>query len=71
MPRHHRNLQSFPTELYKIRHGLSPTFTKELFMQNNEHPYNLRHLYQFKMPSVNTVHRDIESVFFFLGPKDF
>ena len=37
-------------------------------MPNNEHPYNLRHLRQFKNPPLNTVHHGAKSVYF-LGPK--
>ena len=37
-------------------------------MPNNEHPFNLRHLHQFKTPSVHEVYHDMESVSF-LGPK--
>ena len=33
-------------------------------MSNKEHPYNLRHLRQFKTPSVNTVYHGEESVSF-------
>ena len=68
MPRYHKNPQYLANELYKIRNGLSANLVKKLFTPNTEHPYNLRHLHQFKMPSVNTVYHDTESICF-LGPK--
>ena len=37
-------------------------------MPNNEHTYGLRHVRNFKTPSVNTAYHDTESVLF-LGPK--
>ena len=54
--------------MYKISNGLSPILIRELFMPNNEQNYCLRHLHQFKTPSVNTVYHGKESVSF-LGPK--
>ena len=54
--------------MYKISNGLSPILIRELFMPNNEQNYCLRHLHQFKMPSVNTVYHGKESVSF-LGAK--
>ena len=34
----------------------------EELLQKLEHPYNFRHIRQFKMPSVNTAYHDTESV---------
>ena len=39
---HHRNLQSLLIKICKVRNGLSPIVKQELFMPNNEYPYNLR-----------------------------
>ena len=45
---HHRNLQSLAIGIYIVSNGLSPILRQESFMPNNEPPYNLRHLCQFK-----------------------
>ena len=61
---HQRNLQLLATEMYKISNGLSPIMIKELFMPNNAHTYSLRHLRQFKTPSVSPVDLGTEVVSF-------
>ena len=61
---HLRNFQFPATEMYKISNGLSPILIKELFMPNNAHTYSLRHLRQFKTPSVSAVYLGTESVSF-------
>ena len=61
---HHRNLQSFVILIYKLRNSLSPIFIQLLFLAKKEHPCYLRHICQFKAPSVNTVFHDTENVSF-------
>ena len=54
--------------MYKMRNCLSPIPIQELFLPNHENTSSLRHLRQFKTPSISTVYHDTESVSF-LGPK--
>ena len=64
---HNRNLQFLATEMYKVKHNLSPSIMAELFEQRNEN-YNLRNYNPFTIPAVRTVHHGSESISF-LGPK--
>ena len=59
---HQKNLQSIATEMHNMNNSLFPILIQELFMPNNEHTYNLRHLRQFKTTAVNTVNHDTKSV---------
>ena len=63
------NLGIIIENIYLSRKDLSPILTQKLFLQNREHPYNLRHLRQFKTPSVNKVFDLWLGKRFFLGPK--
>ena len=51
----------------KLRTSLSPILMQGLFIQNNEHPYNLRHLREFKT-IVHTAYHGRGNVSF-LGSK--
>lgn len=63
------NLGIIIENIYLSRKNLSPILTQKLILQNREHPYNLRHLRQFKTPSVNKVFDLWLGKRFFLGPK--
>ena len=64
---HHRNLQAFATEMFKISNNLSPDIMKEIF-QKRIVPYNLRSENSFMSRQVNSAYHGTESLSF-LGPK--
>ena len=63
---HSRNLQILATEMFKVRNGLAPEITNNVF-QINPSVYNLRNS-EFKTENVKTVHYGTESLSF-LGPR--
>ena len=63
---HSRNLQILATELYKVKHGLSPKIMNNVFPMNPS-IYNLRNS-DFKTENVRTVHYGTDSLSF-LGPR--
>ena len=63
---HSRNLQILATEMFKVRNGLAPEITNNVF-QINLSLYNLRNS-EFKTENVKTIHYGTESLSF-LGPK--
>ena len=65
---HHRNLQVFATEIYKVRKGLSPAIKTELFEHKEENYYNLRNNAEFAISAIRTVYHGSESISY-LGPK--
>ena len=64
---HHRNLQKLVTEIYKVKHSLSPPFMKEIF-SDSINPYNLRTNPEFKNSNIHTVSNGSETIAF-RGPK--
>ena len=61
---YNKNLQKPATETYNVSKGFLPPLTTELFQSRNEHPYNLRYVYQFNTPSVNIMCHGTESISF-------
>ena len=39
---HNRDIQLLATELFKVKHGLSPPFLNEIFVENAQYHYDLR-----------------------------
>ena len=64
---HYRNLQVLATELYKVRHGLAPELTKDIFKKRNV-TYNFRKNSTFETRNINSVYYGSETKSF-LGPK--
>ena len=65
---HHRNRQALSTEVYNIKHELSPELFTEIFTHETESHNNLRPCNDFRIPSIRTIYHSSES-FSFLGPK--
>ena len=61
---YNKNLQKPATETYNVSKGFLPPLTTELFQSRNEHPYNLRYVYHFNRPSVNTMCHGTKSISF-------
>ena len=64
---HHRNLQKLATEMFKVKHNLSPIFMKNVFSDSTNH-YNLRNAPEFSTLNIHTVHYGTETISF-RGPK--
>ena len=64
------NLFRYTIHICKIsqQKGLSPKVFTNIFTPRNQPNYNLRHITCFKMPLVNFVYNETESIAF-LGPK--
>ena len=58
---HHRNLQKFATEMYKVINNLSPTFMKNIFPRSNN-PYNTRCQAEFESYNIRTVYYGCETI---------
>lgn len=59
------NLQPRAIKICQIRKGFPPIVNQELLMPNNENSYNLWHLCQSKMRSIDNVYHGRESILFF------
>ena len=64
---HHRNLQKLATEMFKVKHHLSPTFMNNVFVDSTN-PYNLRNPPEFNTYNIHTVYNGTETISF-RGPK--
>ncbi len=64
---HEKNLQVLMIEMYKSKHGLSPSFMTEIFPSRQSH-YALRNNNEFSIPLVRTVFRGTETLRF-RGPQ--
>ena len=64
---HHKNLQAFATEMFKIYRGLSPDVLREIFVSKIS-LYNLCTNNTFEIRQVHSVYHDAE-LLSFLGPK--
>ena len=51
-------------EIFTILLSLSTIVIQELYVSNNAHPNNLRHLGQVKAPSLNTVYHNTTDISF-------
>ena len=58
---HHRNIQSFAIELFKIKNNLSITIMNDIF-QPRAVSCNLRSQIEFTRPNVNSEHFGISSL---------
>ena len=65
---HQKNIQALAIEMFKIKKGLSPEIISDIFTQQTEFCYNLRHQNDFRVPFVRTVKHGSESISY-LGPK--
>ena len=66
-PIHHRNLQKLATEMYKVKHNLSPSFMNSIFPSMNI-TYNLRNNPEFRTENIRTTYSGSETSTF-LGSK--
>ena len=74
--KHHRNIQTLGTEMFKVKNELSPGIICDIFIQRINNHYNLRNInfylkhkkYLFETPFVRTIYKRTESVSC-LGPK--
>ena len=64
---HHRNLQKLATEMYKVKHNLSPSFMHSIFPNMNI-TYNLRNNPEFRTENIRTTYSCSETLTF-CGPK--
>ena len=64
---HHRNLQKLATEMYKVKHNLSPIFMKDVFPESTN-PYNIRNAPEFDTFNIRTVFNGTETISF-RGPR--
>ena len=64
---HERNLQKLPTEMYKVKNNLSPTFMKTIFPLS-KNPYNLRTKQIYTSENIRTVSYGSEAISY-RGPK--
>ena len=53
---HHKNIQTYTTEMYKVTNGLSPEVMNEIFQIREESRYNLRYTSQFTIPPIHSVY---------------
>ena len=58
---HDRNLQKLATEMYKVKHNLSPVPLQEIFQQV-DNSNDLRNNNDFEIPKVRTVNNGIETI---------
>ena len=65
---HHGNIQTFATEMFKVKNEISPEIICDIFTQRMNNHYNLRHINHFQTPFARTVYNGTESVSC-LGPK--
>ena len=62
----HRNLQKLVTEIFKVKNGLSPELTNDVF-EFMEKPYSLRATSHFRSRTIRTTRYGIETPSY-LGP---
>ena len=60
--KHHRNIQTLATEMYKVTNGLSPEIMNEIFQIREESRYNLSYTYQFTIPPIHSVYNGSKSI---------
>ena len=65
---HHGNIQTFATEMFKVKNEISPEIICDIFTQRMNNHYNLRHINHLQTPFARTVYNGTESVSY-LGPK--
>ena len=59
---HHRNTKTLATEMFKVKHKMSPEIICDIFTQRINNHYNLRHINHFETPFVRTAHNRTENV---------
>ena len=64
---HQRNIQKLATELYKVKHNLSPQFMNVIF-PSSDNPYDLRINNDFKQNCIRTTYYGSETISF-QGPN--
>ena len=65
---HCQNIQTFATEMFKLKNELSPPIVCDIFTQRINNYYNLRNINYFETPFLITVYIGIETISYF-GPK--
>ena len=65
---HTRNLRFLAAEMFKVFKGLEPAIINDLFPLKETKNHNLRHKLFFKIPRIETVRNDFESMSY-LGPN--
>ena len=60
---HNRNIQLLAIELFKVKNGLPPPFTNELFVYKVQHYYDFKS--EFKKKNVKKVYNGTETLTFF------
>ena len=63
----HKNIQSLSIKMFQVKHGQSPEFVSNIFIQKTLH-YNFRENRDFRIRSVKSVYHGSESISY-LGPK--
>ena len=59
--KHHRNIQTLATEMFKVKNETSPEIINYIFTQRIINHYNLRHTNHFETPFVKPVYNRTES----------
>ena len=65
---HHRNIQSLPIEMYKIKNDLSTEILSNVFTQRTQNHYRFRNASDFQIPFLRNVYHETEIISYF-GPK--
>ena len=66
---HHRNIQMFMTELYKIKNELAPPITDSMLNKRNI-TYNFRNLHEFQSERKRTVFNGLETLSYLAPTMD-
>ena len=61
---HNRNIQKLVTEMYKVKHHLSPIIMHNIFPERNYNGADLRSHTEFEIPQVNSVNNGQETLRF-------
>ena len=61
---HNRNIQKLVTEMYKVKHHLSPIMMHNIFTERNYNGADLRSQTEFEISQVNSVNNGQETLRF-------
>ena len=59
---HHKNIQDVAIEMFKVKNRLAPKIVNDLFYNETENHYNLRHRTEFRILFVNSIYHGSESI---------
>ena len=65
---HHRNIQTLPTEMYKIKNDLLAEIVPNIFTQRTQNHSSLGNASDFQIPFARTLYHGTENISY-LGPK--